>query len=76
MKKALIGGFLSLIGSIWALAIVFIISNNLVSSWRTPPGRFLATAIEMDLIFLFILAVALVLFGVIILACELFRREK
>ena len=39
MKRALIGGFLSLIGSIWSLAIVFIAGNNLVSSWDTQLGR-------------------------------------
>lgn len=32
MKKVLIGGFLSLLGSIWALAIRFIAENHLVSA--------------------------------------------
>ena len=43
MKRALIGGFISLLGTIWGLAIAVAASNNLVSGWTTPPGRFLST---------------------------------
>ena len=75
MKKALIGGFLSLIGSIWALAVVFIAGNNLVTGWDTQIGRFWSTVIEMDLLFLFILSVAFVILGFIIMAVEFFHKE-
>ena len=49
MKKAVIGGFLSLVGSIWALVVVTIASQDLVSGWPNPPGRFLTTVLERDL---------------------------
>lgn len=75
MKKALIGGFLSLIGSIWALAVVFIAGNNLVTRWDTQIGRFWSTVIEMDLLFLFIISVVFVILGLIIMAAEFFRKE-
>lgn len=75
MKKAIIGGFLSLIGSIWTLAILIAAGNNLVSSWTTPPGRLLATVAEMGLAFWFVLAVALTVFGLGVLAVELFRKD-
>ena len=76
MKRALIGGFISLIGSIWSLAIVFIAGNNLVSSWDTQLGRLWSTVIEMDLMFLFILAVVFIILGIVLMAVELFRKEK
>ena len=76
MKRALIGGFLSLIGSIWALAVVFIASNNLVSAWDTKLGRLWSTVIEMDLMFLFGLAVVFIVLGIELMAVELFRKEK
>ena len=76
MKKVLIGGFLSLIGSIWALAVIFIASNNLVSAWATPPGRFLTTVMEMDLLAVFASAIALVVLGIVIMIAELFCKEK
>jgi len=76
MKKVLIGGFVALIGSIWALAVIFLAGNDLVSGWTTPPGRFLTTVIRMDLLPVFIFAVILVLAGLVILAAELFRKEK
>lgn len=76
MKRALIGGFFSLIGSIWSLAIVFIAGNNPVTVWDTKRGRFWTTVMEMDLAFLFILAVVFALLGVVLMTIELFRKEK
>lgn len=76
MKRALIGGFLSLVGSIWSLAIVFIAGNNLVTSWNTELGRFWSTIIEMNLMPLFILFVVMTALGLVILAIEFFRKEK
>ena len=76
MKKALIGGFLSLVGSIWSLAIVFIAGNNLVTSWDTELGRFWSTIIEMNLMPLFILFVVMTVLGMVIMAFEFFRKEK
>ncbi len=81
MKKVLIGGFLSIIGSIWALAMALVVENNLASSWSTPPGRLLTTVQEMGLMALFpvavfLVAVFLVIFGIFILLAELLRKEK
>ena len=76
MKRVLIGGFVSLIGSIWALAIVFIAGNNLVSSWPTRLGRFWGTVVEMGLLPIFVLSVIFVIAGVVIMAVELFRKEQ
>ena len=76
MKKVLIGGFLSIIGSIWALAMALVVENNLASSWSTPPGRLLTTIQEMGLMAVFLVAVFLVIFGIFILLAELLRKEK
>ena len=76
MKKVLIGGFLSLIGSIWALAVIFIVGNNLVSGWATPPGRFLSTVASLHLTLVFVLSVALTVLGIGIMGVEFFRKEK
>lgn len=76
MKRALIGGFISLIGSIWALAIVFLAGSNLVTSWDTKLGRLWSTVIEMDLAFLFVLSVVFIVLGMILMAVELFNKEK
>ena len=76
LKKILIGGFLSLIGSIWALAVVFIAGNNLVSSWPTPPGRFLTTVAELNLTLVFLLSIALVISGICMMVMEYFRKDQ
>ena len=76
MKRALIGGFISLIGSIWALAIVFLAGSNLVTSWDTKLGRLWSTVIEMDLAFLFVISVVFIVLGLILMAVELFCKEK
>ena len=75
MKRAIIGGFLSIIGSVWTLAITFMAANNLVSSWATPPGRFLTTVSEMGLTFLFALGGLFVAVGIAIKAIEFFRKD-
>lgn len=75
MKKTIIGGFLSLIGSIWTLAILIAAGNNLVSSWTTPPGRLLSTVFSMGLTFWFVFAIALTVFGLGVLAVELFKKD-
>ena len=76
MKRAFIGGFFSLIGSIWALSILTSASANLVSGWATPPGRLLCTVFEMGLTVWFVLAIALLVLGLAVMAAEYFRKEK
>ena len=76
MKRTIIGGFLSIIGSVWTLAITFMAANNLVSGWTTPPGRFLTTVLEMGLTFLFALGVLFVVVGIAIMAIEFFRKDS
>lgn len=76
MKRVFIGGFLSIVGSIWTLAFMFIAGNNLVPSWPTPPGRFLTTMSELNLMFPFVLAILLVVLGIAIMVVEFFKKEK
>ena len=76
MKTALIGGFLSLIGTIWALAVIIFVGNNLVSGWSTPPGRFMTTVTETGMTFPLAISIILLLLGLVIMGIEYFRREK
>lgn len=76
MKKALIGGFISLLGTIWGLAIAVAASNNLVSSWATPSGRFLSTVSQMGFVPLFAMAIVLIVLGLVIMAIEYFKKDK
>ncbi len=75
MKRTLIGGFLTLIGTIWGLAVYVVTGNNLVSGWSTPPGRFLTTVAETGMTFPLILAAVLVAVGLGILIAEYFRKD-
>ena len=75
MKKVLIGGFLSLLGSIWALGVLFVAGNNMLSGWSTPPGRFLSTVIELDLMPIFTVSIIFVIIGVSIMVFEFFKKE-
>lgn len=75
MKRALIGGFISLIGSIWALAFILMVINNLTSQWATPPGRLLTTISELGITPWFVISLAFVLLGIVLMAVEYFRKE-
>lgn len=76
MKKVLIGGFLSLLGSIWALGVLFVAGNNLLSGWSNPPGRFLSTVIELDLMPIFTLSIIFVIMGISIMVFEFFKKKQ
>lgn len=76
MKRALIGGFLSLLGTIWGLAVIVFASNNLVSGWSTPPGRFMTTVLETGMSVPLGLAIVLLVSGLLIMAVEYFRRDN
>ena len=76
MKKAIIGGFLSLIGTIWELAINVFAGNNMVSGWSTPPGRFLTTISESGMTLPMVIAFLLLVAGLLIMGIEYFREEK
>lgn len=74
MKRALIGGFTALLGTIWGLAVLTAASNNLVNSWGKY-GRLATTVVEMGLTVPLALSVAFVLLGVGIMAVEYFRKD-
>lgn len=76
MKRALIGGFISLIGSIWTLAIMLIAINNLTSEWHSPPGRILTTISNVGMMFWFVISVAFVLLGIVLMVIEYFRKDN
>lgn len=76
MKRAFIGGFLSLIGSVWALGILLLASTNLVSGWTTPPGRFLTTISQLQMMPWFVISVAFIILGIAIMAIEYFRKDN
>lgn len=76
MKRAIIGGFLSLIGTIWGLAVLNFVGNNLVSSWDTPPGRFLTTLSKRGMTLPLVSASILLLLGLVIMGIEYFKKDS
>ncbi len=75
MKKVLIGGFLSLVGTMWGLAVTVFVGNNLTAAWSTPPGRFLTTVIEAGMTVPLLISFTFLLTGLLIMGIEYFRRE-
>ena len=78
MKRTLIGGFLSLLGTIWGLPVWLSVANNLdeTDNWYTPPGRVLTTVANMGLTVPLVLAVLLLVLGLVILAVEFFKKDS
>lgn len=75
MKKAIIGGFISLLGTIWDLAIIMAASNDLVSGWSTPPGRLLTTISELGVMPFFVISNVFLLLGLVVMAIEYFKKD-
>ncbi len=61
---------------IWELAIIVFAENNLVSSWATPPERFLTTISETGMALPMVKASILLLLGLVIMGIEYFRKDK
>lgn len=77
MKKVLIGGFLSLIGTIWGAAVIIFVSNNdLASSWFTLIGPFFTTAVELGMVVPMIMSLVLLLIGLWIMSIEYFKKDN
>ena len=76
MKRALIGGFLTLTGMLGVLAVFFAAGANLVSGWSTPPGRFLTTVLETGMAPLLALSGLMLLCGLLAMGIEYFRRGE
>ena len=76
MKRALIGGFLSLVGSIWTLAAVISACGYAIDGWTNPPGKLLTQIAESGLIPWFAVSAVLTLLGIILMAAELFGKGK
>ena len=74
MKKVMIGGFLAIVSSIWAIAIGDYVQSNLVSAWRG--SRFWSSASQLGVIVPFIVSLIMLALGIIIMCLEYFRKDK
>lgn len=76
MKRVIIGGFISLIGSIWTLAVIISANNYIISGWSTPPGKLLTQIAEADLVLWFGISIAMVILGIILMVVEYFKKDS
>ncbi len=76
MKRAIIGGFISLIGSIWTLAVIICANNYTIDGWSTPPGKLLTQLAESNLMLWFCISIALVILGIVFMVIEYFKKDS
>lgn len=76
MKRAIIGGFISLIGSIWTLAVIISANNYAINGWATPPGKLLTQITEANLEIWFGISIATVILGIVLMAIEYFKKDN
>lgn len=75
MKRALIGGWLALLGTIWGAGVLIAASQMLVDSWDPVIGRLLTTILEKQLIIPFTIAALFLALGLVIMAVEFFKKD-
>ena len=76
LKRAIIGGFISLIGSIWVLAIIISANNYAINGWTTPPGKLITQMIESNLMVWFGISVATIVLGIVLMIIEYFKKDN
>lgn len=74
MKKVIIGGFLAVVSSIWAIAIGAYVQFNLVSDWSG--SRFWSSASQLGVILPLILSLIILALGIVIMCIEYFRKDR
>lgn len=75
MKKVMIGGFTALVGALGVLAVFLAAALNPCSGWSTPPGRFMTSVSELDLMPVLTISGLLVALGLVVMGVEYFRKE-
>lgn len=76
MKRAIIGGFISIIGTIWTLAVIVYANSYAISEWRDPPGKLLTQISESNLGIWFAFFIATIILGIVIMAIEYFKQDN
>ena len=74
MKKVIIGGFLAVVSSIWAIAIGAYVQFNLVSDWHG--SRFWSSASQLGVILPLIISLIILTLGIVIMCIEYFRKDR
>lgn len=74
MKKVIIGGFLAVISSIWAIAIGAYVQFNLAPSWLG--SRFWSSASQLGVIVPLIISLIVLALGILIMCIEYFRKDR
>lgn len=73
MKKAIIGGFPTIVSSLWALVIGAYVQSNLLASWRG--SRFWASASELGVVVPLVISLAVLALGLVMLCVEYVRKD-
>ena len=76
MKRSIIGGFISLIGSIWLLAVVISANNYDINGWTTPPGKLFTQITEANLMLWFGISAAAIALGIVLMIIEYFKKDN
>lgn len=74
MKRALIGGWLALLGTLWGFGVIIAASQMLVDSWNPATGRLLTTILEHQLWMPATLSALFIVLGLGIMAVEFFKK--
>lgn len=75
MKRAFIGGWLALLGTLWGAGVIIAASQMLVNSWDPSVGRLMTTILEQQLFLPFLLSCLFLLLGLVIMAVEFFKKD-
>lgn len=75
MKKVIIGGFLTVVSSIWAIIISAYVQLNLAARYGGS-SRFWSSASQLGVIAPLIISLIFLALGIIIMCIEYFRKDR
>ncbi|MCM1128035.1 MAG: hypothetical protein NC429_16395 [Lachnospiraceae bacterium] len=74
MKRVVIGGFLAVVSSVWAIAIGAYVQFNLASDWSG--SRFWSSASQLGVIVPLVISLIILALGIVIMCIEYFRKDR
>ena len=74
MKKVIIGGFLAIVSSIWAITIGAYVQFNLASEWYG--SRFWSSASQLGVTIPLVISLIGLALGVVIMCVEYFQKDR
>lgn len=74
MKRAIIGGFLAIVSTLWAISLCAYVQTNLATEWVE--NHFWDSAVQLGVLAPLIASLVALALSIVVLCVEYFRKDR